>query len=196
MQYLVEMIAGVKAAFVPAPRLRDREGLEPTSHSPSQTDPRSTPPNTQQTDGPLMSLINPTGLHHLRITVTDLARSRAFYQDVLGFTVVAESPGDPNDPQVRNDPAQLFGGVVFQTAGLIFGLRPVADPTDRFDSERVGLDHLSFSVGSLDELSSAAERLRQAGIEHGEVKELTNFNNAILSFSDPDGIHLELSAPL
>src|SRR6476620_1744423 len=29
MQYLlVEMIAGVKAAFVPAPRLRDREGLE------------------------------------------------------------------------------------------------------------------------------------------------------------------------
>ena len=75
-------------------------------------------------------------------------------------------------------------------------LGPVADPTDRFDSERVGLDHLSFSVGSLDELSSAAERLRQAGIEHGEVKELTNFNNAILSFSDPDGIHLELSAPL
>jgi hypothetical protein len=48
----------------------------------------------------------------------------------------------------------------------------------------------------LDELSSAAERLRQADIEHGEVKELTNFNNAILSFSDPDGIHLELSAPL
>jgi hypothetical protein len=29
MQYLlVEMIAGVKAAFVPAPRLRDREGIE------------------------------------------------------------------------------------------------------------------------------------------------------------------------
>ena len=166
------------------------------SHSPNQTDPLGTPPNTQRSKGPLMSLINPTGLHHLRITVTDLARSRAFYQDVLGFTVVAESAGDPNYPQVRNDPAQLYGGVVFQTAGLIFGLRPVADPTDRFDSERVGLDHLSFSVGSRDELSSAAERLRQACIEHGEVKELTNFNNAILSFSDPDGIHLELSAPL
>jgi hypothetical protein len=28
MQYLVEMIAGSKAAFVPAPRLRYREGLE------------------------------------------------------------------------------------------------------------------------------------------------------------------------
>jgi catechol 2,3-dioxygenase-like lactoylglutathione lyase family enzyme len=142
-----------------------------------------------------MSLINPAGLHHLRITVTDLARSRAFYQDVLGFTVVAESPGDPSDPRVRNDPAQLYGGVVLQTAGLLFGLRPVADPADRFVSERVGVDHLSFSVASLDELCSAAQRLHQ-GVEHGEVKELHEFGIAILSFSDPDGIHLELSAAL
>jgi glyoxylase I family protein len=111
-----------------------------------------------------MSLINLAGLHHLRITVTDLARSRAFYQDVLGFAVVAESPGDPSDPQVRNDPAQLYGGVVLKTAGLLFGLRPVADPADRFVSERAGLDHLSFSVASLDELSSAAQRLHQAGV--------------------------------
>ena len=143
-----------------------------------------------------MSLINPVGLHHLRITVTDLARSRAFYQDVLGFAVVAESPGDPSDPQVRNDPAQLYGGVVLQIAGLLFGLRPVADSADLFVSERVGLDHLSFSVASLDELSSAAQRLHQAGVEHGEVKELHEFGIAILSFSDPDGIHLELSAAL
>ena len=89
--------------------------------------------------GAHMSLINPVGLHHLRIAVTDLARSRAFYQDVLGFAVVAESPGDPSDPQVRNDPAQLYGGVVLQIAGLLFGLRPVADPADRFVSKRVGL---------------------------------------------------------
>ena len=143
-----------------------------------------------------MSLINPTGVHHLRITVTDLARTRAFYRDVLGFTVVAESPGDPDDPEVRDDPAQLYGGVLFQTAGLLFGIRPVADPADRFDSERVGLDHLSFSVSSVGELFAPAERLRRADIEHGEVKELTEFGIAILSFSDPDGIHLELSAHL
>lgn len=85
---------------------------------------------------------------------------------------------------------------MFQTPGLLFGLRPVADPGDRFDSERVGLDHRSFSVNSLDELSSAAERLQQAQVEHGEVKLLTEFGIAMLSFSDPDGIHLELSAPL
>jgi glyoxylase I family protein len=143
-----------------------------------------------------MALVDTTGLHHVRITVTDVARSRAFYQDVLGFSVAVESPGDPADPQVRSDPSQLYGGVLFQTNGMLFGLRPVADPTERFDSTRVGLDHLSFSVGSVAELDAAAARLADAGVEHGEVTKIAGFGIAILSFSDPDGIHLELTAPL
>jgi catechol 2,3-dioxygenase-like lactoylglutathione lyase family enzyme len=143
-----------------------------------------------------MALIETTGLHHLRITVTDITRSRAFYQDVLGFGVAAESPGDVDDPEVRADPTQLYGGVIFQTNGILFGLRPVAESSDRFDSTRVGLDHISFSVKSVDELHAAAARLEQAGVEHGEVKELGDFGIAILSFSDPDGVHLELRAQL
>jgi glyoxylase I family protein len=143
-----------------------------------------------------MALITTTGLHHLRLTVTDIHRSRAFYQDVLGFEVAAESPGDVEDPEVRADPTQLYGGVVFQTNGILFGLRPVADAGDRFDSTRVGLDHVSFSVTSVDELHAAAKRLEEAGIEHGEVKELGDMGIAILSFSDPDGVHLELTAAL
>jgi glyoxylase I family protein len=143
-----------------------------------------------------MALINSTGLHHVRITVTDVARSRAFYEQVLGFEVAAESPGDPADPAVRADPAQLYGGVLFSCHGMLFGLRPVADSSDRFESTRVGLDHLSFAVASAHELSSIAVKLTEAGIEHGEVIELAGFGIAILSFSDPDGIHLELTAPL
>lgn len=104
-------------------------------------------------------MIQTTGLHHVRITVTDLARSRAFYTDVLGFEVAAESPGSPDDPEVRNDPAQLYGGVVFQTNGTL----------------------------SRDELVAARD---------GEVQELADFGLAILSFSDPDGLHLELTAAL
>ncbi len=143
-----------------------------------------------------MGLIETTGLHHLRLTVTDLARSRAFYADVLGFEVAAESPGSPEDPDVRRDPEQLYGGVVFQTNGMLFGLRPVAENTDRFESERVGLDHVSFSVGSRDDLVQAAERLTEHGVPHGEVKDLAGFGIAILSFDDPDGVHLELTATL
>lgn len=141
-------------------------------------------------------MIETTGTHHIRLTVTDIARSRAFYRDVLGFPIAAESPGSPDDPAVRTDPMLLFGGVVFQANGMLLGLRPVADPADRFDSERVGLDHLSFTVPARDDLVAAAARLSQAGIEHGEITEMADFGIAILSFSDPDGIHLELTAPL
>jgi glyoxylase I family protein len=143
-----------------------------------------------------MALIDTTGLHHVRLTVCDLARSRAFYEEVLGFEVAAVSPGDPNDPAVRQDPAQLYGGVVYQTNGILFGLRPVASAGDTFDSERTGLDHLSFTVADRDALVAAAASLAEKGVTHGEVMDLDGFGIAILSFSDPDGVHLELTAPL
>ena len=143
-----------------------------------------------------MALIDTTGLHHVRLTVCDLARSRAFYEEILGFEVAAVSPGDPSDPAVRQDPAQLYGGVVYQTNGILFGLRPVAADGDAFDSERTGLDHLSFTVANRDALVAAATALGEKGITHGEVMDLEGFGIAILSFSDPDGVHLELTAPL
>lgn len=141
-----------------------------------------------------MGLIDTTGMHHVRLTVTDLARSRAFYTEVLGFEVAAESPGSPEDPAVRADPAQLYGGVVFHTNGMLFGLRPVADGDDHFVSERVGLDHLSFTVASRDALVEARDTLEKHNVPHGEVIDLPAFGLAILSFSDPDGVHLELTA--
>jgi catechol 2,3-dioxygenase-like lactoylglutathione lyase family enzyme len=143
-----------------------------------------------------MAVIETTGLHHVRLTVTDLDRSEEFYTQVLGFEVVARSPGSPADPAVRADPDQLYGGVVFGAHGMLFGLRPVADAADRFDSERVGLDHLSFSVASRKDLEEAERRLGERGIAHGEIRELVGFGIAILSFSDPDGVHLELTAAL
>jgi len=143
-----------------------------------------------------MALIDTTGLHHVRLTVCDLARSRAFYEEILGFQVAAVSPGDPSDPAVRQDPAQLYGGVVYQTNGILFGLRPVASDGDAFDSERTGLDHISFTVANRDALVAAATALGEKGITHGEVMDLEGFGIAILSFSDPDGVHLELTAPL
>jgi catechol 2,3-dioxygenase-like lactoylglutathione lyase family enzyme len=140
-------------------------------------------------------MVQISGCHHMRLTVTDIARSKAFYTEVLGFRVLAESPGDPSDPAVRQDPERLYGGVVMAAGSAVLGLRPVADPADVFESERVGLDHLSFAVESRAALEAARANFAERGLTHGEIKELAGFGVAILSVNDPDGIHLELTAP-
>src|SRR5215469_17965086 len=79
----------------------------------------------------------PTGdIHHLRLTVTDLERSRQFYTGLLGFQVAVESPPD-DDPSAAEVFKILFGGVVMIRGNLLMGLRPMAPSGDRFDPDRV-----------------------------------------------------------
>src|SRR5215470_8237431 len=97
----------------------------------------------------------PTGdIHHLRLTVTDLERSRTFYTELLGFEVAVESP-PPDDPAAAETYKILFGGCVMTRGNLLMGLRPLAPSGDRFNPDRVGLDHLSFSVASRADLEEA-----------------------------------------
>jgi len=137
----------------------------------------------------------PTGpIHHLRLTVTDLERSRQFYTGLLGFDVAVESPPD-DDPAAAETFKVLFGGIVMIRGALLMGLRPMAAAGDRFDADRVGLDHLSFAVDSRAELERAAELLDEAGVPHGQITSLPSFGIDVLSFADPDGVQLELTAP-
>lgn len=144
-----------------------------------------------------MALITSSGFAHVRLTVTDIQASKNFYDQVFGWPTVADESAKAGDAQVRESPEQMYGGVVYQTpSGAQLGLRPVAPSGDGFDSTRTGLDHVSFTVSSRAELDSARDALKDLGAPHGDVIELNDFGIAILSFSDPDGIHLELSAQL
>ena len=49
-------------------------------------------------------------IHHLRLTVTDVQRSRQFYTSLLGFQVAVDSP-PPGDPSEAEAFSILFGGV-------------------------------------------------------------------------------------
>ena len=136
--------------------------------------------------------VTTTGYGHVRLTVTDVARSRAFYERVFGFPVAYEVPEGADDA-TRASLAFLFGGVIYELpGGGLLGLRPVAAQDDRFDEDRVGLDHLSFAVPSVADLHDAAALLDEAGVEHGGVKDIGA--GSILEFRDPDGIALELFA--
>jgi catechol 2,3-dioxygenase-like lactoylglutathione lyase family enzyme len=125
----------------------------------------------------------PTGaVHHLRLTVSDPERAREFYTGVLNFEVAVELPN----------------GYLLSNGSVLMGIGTApegATPGDRFDENRVGLDHLSFSAPSRAALDEAARVLDERGIPNGGVKDLgADFGLYILAFRDPDNIQLELTA--
>ena len=130
-------------------------------------------------------IITTGGAHHVKLTVTDVARTRDFYTGLLGFTVAAE-----------------FGSVTLISNGsFLMGLSTAPEPeqaiaNDRFDENRVGLDHLSFGVADRRELERASKVLAQHGITHGDINDLTPLGISVMTFRDPDNIQLELTAPL
>ncbi|GEP40276.1 glyoxalase [Nocardioides psychrotolerans] len=142
-----------------------------------------------------MALIASNGYAHVRLTVTDIKRSKEFYDTVFGWPAAIDTSEHVDEPGVTESQEQFYGGVVYQTPqGTLFGLRPVGSQS--FDSSCTGLDHVSFIVADLDALKQAAAALDEAGIPHGEVSVLEDAGLAILSFQDPDDINLELTAPL
>jgi len=124
-------------------------------------------------------------VHHLGLTVSDVERSRAFYTEVLGF----------------QEAAPLQGGVLLSNGTILIGIRTATDPSqatagDRFNENRVGLDHLSFGASSRADLDRAVEVLDRHGVPHGDISEAPQYGLVNLFFRDPDNIQLELSAAL
>lgn len=123
------------------------------------------------------------GYSHVTLTVTDLAASGAWYQRALGLEVSAE----------RTTPS--WRRVVLRaSSGLAIGLTAHnATPAgDRFDEQRVGMDHLSIACADAAEVSEWAEHFDKLGIEHGDVVDAGYAN--VLVVRDPDGIPLEFFA--
>ena len=128
--------------------------------------------------------VKTSGVHHVRITVTDPAKSAAFYTGLLGFSVMMEFP---DGPLVTN-------------GTILLGLRKGPDdsravPGDRFDPNKVGLDHLSLLVGSRADLDRLVELCKAQSVPCGEVVDFGDqFRFYVLMIEDPDGIQIELTA--
>jgi len=121
-----------------------------------------------------------SGLSHVAIRVTDVARSRRFYADVLGFPAVFEADDV----------------VLFQVGRSLLAVRGSAPETaqgDRFDPFRIGLDHLAFAVDDAEQLHEMQRALDQAGVRNEGVQDDPP-NAKALVFYDPDGIALEMYA--
>ena len=122
-------------------------------------------------------------LNHAVLFVRDVARSVAFYRDVLGFRVVEDMDGLP-------------GAAFLQAAGSTndhdLGLFEIgAGAGDSLAGRAtVGLYHLAWEVDTLADLEELAGRLVAAGALAGSSDHSTTKS---LYGKDPDGIEFEIA---
>ncbi len=122
--------------------------------------------------------IQTPGIHHITLRSNDLARSRAFYRDTLGFPVALE--GD-----------NLF---IFVAGSSFIGVRGPAEQegAKTFNPFSVGMDHLALGCTDEGELYRVAKALTEAGIENTGVKLDTTLGKNYVAFKDTDRISWEL----
>ncbi len=64
----------------------------------------------------------PIGLSHVRLTVTDIDRSKAFYSQLFDAAPAFDFSDQIDEPGVRADPAHGYGGAGFALGDQILGL--------------------------------------------------------------------------
>jgi catechol 2,3-dioxygenase-like lactoylglutathione lyase family enzyme len=130
-----------------------------------------------------------TGINHIATMTTDLERHARFYGDVFDAKVTFTMEAAPDHPRMWI--LDLGGGSalnVFEVAETdILGDR-------RRQGGRGAIDHFGIAVDSLAELQQVRDRLVAAGADIGEIQDLGG--EWSLFFRDPDGMELEVCAPL
>lgn len=130
-------------------------------------------------------MIEVTGIDHIYITVSDLARSQAFYDtvmlQVLGFRT--------NSFEIRGD-----RHVQYYNRHFGYVLRP-AHSKQPHDPYAPGLHHFCLRVESIDEVVAASKALRAAGIDATEAHLHPGYAPDYWAtfFTDPDGVRLEIT---
>jgi catechol 2,3-dioxygenase-like lactoylglutathione lyase family enzyme len=134
-----------------------------------------------------------TVFNHVGQCVTDLQRSRRFYEDVLGFEYwrEIEVPDSPTDRMLRLTPPVALSACYLRRDGFVLellyfaGSGAAALPFRERVMNEPGLTHLSVSVDDIDE---TCRRVTQYG---GQVLDDTNIGGGVF-VRDPDGQLVEL----
>ncbi len=120
-------------------------------------------------------------IHHTAIICADYERSRRFYTEVLGLSVIAETYREARR-SYKLDLALPDGGQI-----ELFSF-PDAPPRPSYP-EAQGLRHLAFEVADVEQGKRALEA-KGVAVEPVRVDELTG--KRFTFFADPDGLPLEL----
>jgi glyoxylase I family protein len=126
-------------------------------------------------------MLGSSSFHHVAIICSDYERSKRFYTQLLGLSIINETYRAARQSYKLD--LQLGGGGQIE-------LFSFPDPPIRVSRpEACGLRHLAFAVPQLEPL---IKHLRDNGIEVEDIRkdELTGKNCTF--FQDPDGLPLEL----
>lgn len=120
-------------------------------------------------------------IHHAAIICSDYARSRRFYTEVLGLSVVAENHRSARDSW-KLDLALPDGSQI----ELFSFPSPPARPSR---PEAQGLRHLAFAVR---DVVQCKRDLEARGVAVEDVRLDEHTGRRFVFFADPDGLPLEL----
>ncbi|UTE73574.1 VOC family protein [Rossellomorea marisflavi] len=120
-------------------------------------------------------------IHHIAIICSDYKASKAFYTNLLGFTIIREVYREDRD-SYKLDLA-LNGTYLIELFSF-----PEAPERASYPEAR-GLRHLAFEVENIEE---AVAELHQSGIQVEDIRIDPYTSKRFTFFSDPDGLPLEL----
>ncbi len=121
------------------------------------------------------------GVHHIAIICSNYEKSKDFYTNTLGLSIVRE---------VYREQRQSYKLDLALNDAYIIELFSFPNPPARPSRpESCGLRHLAFSVNNIQE-SVAALMAKGVELEPIRIDELTN--KQFTFFADPDGLPIEL----
>ncbi|WP_143308151.1 SMU1112c/YaeR family gloxylase I-like metalloprotein [Chitinophaga vietnamensis] len=120
-------------------------------------------------------------IHHIAIICSDYQRSKQFYTEVLGLTIIQEVYRAERDSWKLD--LALDGHYVIELFSFPAPPERVSRPEAR------GLRHLAFVV---DDIDKAVVQLNSKGVATEPVRIDPYTNQRFTFFADPDGLPLEL----
>ena len=116
-------------------------------------------------------------LNHIVLTIKSIAKTKNFYSKVLGKPKYS----DKYQIMYQFGKTKLFLATPYRKI----------QKSDKFDPNRIGLEHLAFGVASLGDLARIEKKLNKEKVKNSGIHTDKHSKKEKIWLNDPDSIRLE-----